>query len=75
MISELDIFNAKAAQRERDRSKPIGGRDTGNLIRNTEILADDLRTLAERKEPGLSIRREVEAAFRGLDQPKKAKPR
>ena len=66
MISGVEFGNAYQEQRKIGRTKPIGGVETGNPRRDAEILASDLQALAERREPGLEIRRRNITAAQGI---------
>lgn len=73
MTSGAEFIQAYQEQRKIGKAKPIGGVDTGNPTRDAEILASDLQALAERREPGLEIRRINVAAAQGIT-PSEVKP-
>lgn len=74
MAFGAEFIEAYQEQRKVGKAKPIGGVDTGNPTRDAEILASDLQALAQRREPGLEIRRRNAAAAQGLTPPE-VKPR
>ena len=74
MPTALEFAIAHEAQLLAERDKPIGGVDTGNPSRDAKTLAEDLKALAKRREPGLEKRRAIFAIAHGIQLPE-PKPR